>query len=371
MHVCCVANFGLFWPRMWPSGTSGGYTEQDGLRISVLDSIYFHPLILWKDNLIMPVSGLPTILETVIVKLMEESFLSSYKIAGNGGRSTIVLRFETTTMAATDTDGASSIHQSVPASCSYRRKAPCHYERDRRRRDQLLNPTRPTDQSQESTSMEETIPHNQDSTPTETNNIRVPPLQTSDCDSVLDSLSSTVVDSTTDKSISKDLRSDVNSLTPIKHCERKGKLTCTASENNSVSYDNNPRDECSKDTELNTLDQRSSDSNTTKNDNVENEKRSRDDSQREHTDLPTPRDIHQVSQSESDYTIQCNRFFDCDKLLQDTQQLNKRLKRHVTQLDRNNEYKKLWFDDQARVVLMETDDFIIEYNVLREKEKMD
>ena len=67
----------------------------------------------------MPSFGLPKILEQTINNILEELKLSSYKIAGNGPRTTIVLRFD----ANMADSSVSPIHQSTPQG-GYRRKSP-------------------------------------------------------------------------------------------------------------------------------------------------------------------------------------------------------------------------------------------------------
>ena len=73
----------------------------------------------------MPVSGLPTVLELTIDSILGNGKLASYKIAGNGPRTTIVLRFDTN-MADTS---VSPIHQSTPL----RRKSTNQRRRERER----------------------------------------------------------------------------------------------------------------------------------------------------------------------------------------------------------------------------------------------
>ena len=73
----------------------------------------------------MPSIGLPRILEQTISNILDISQLSSFKIAGNRPRTTIVLRFD-------------EIHRSTPQSC-YRRKPPIQMRRDRARMEQHRN----------------------------------------------------------------------------------------------------------------------------------------------------------------------------------------------------------------------------------------
>ena len=76
----------------------------------------------------MPSIGLPRILEQTISNILDISQLSSFKIAGNGPRTTIVLRFDECMADAS----VSPIHRSTPQSC-YRRKPPIQMRRDRDR----------------------------------------------------------------------------------------------------------------------------------------------------------------------------------------------------------------------------------------------
>ena len=79
----------------------------------------------------MPVSGLPTVLELTIDSILENSKLASYKIAANGPRTTIVLRFDAN-MAVTS---VSPIHQSTPL----RRKSTNQRRRERKRLEEHEN----------------------------------------------------------------------------------------------------------------------------------------------------------------------------------------------------------------------------------------
>ena len=81
----------------------------------------------------MPVSGLPTVLELTIDSILENGKLASYKIAGNGPRTTIVLRFDAN-MADTS---VSPIHQSTPL----RRKSTNQRRRERERLEEHENPS--------------------------------------------------------------------------------------------------------------------------------------------------------------------------------------------------------------------------------------
>ena len=85
----------------------------------------------------MPSFGLPKILEQTINTILEESKLDSYKIAGNGPRTTIVLRFDANMADAS----VSPMHQSTPQSC-YRRKSPGQKRRDGERLQQHVNISR-------------------------------------------------------------------------------------------------------------------------------------------------------------------------------------------------------------------------------------
>ena len=82
----------------------------------------------------MPSIGLPRILEQTINNILEISQLSSFKIAGNGPRTTIVLRFDECMADAS----VSPIHRSTPRNC-YRRKPPIQMRRDRERMEQHRN----------------------------------------------------------------------------------------------------------------------------------------------------------------------------------------------------------------------------------------
>ena len=79
----------------------------------------------------MPVSGLPTVL--TIDSILENCKLASYKITGNGPRTTIILRFDAN-MADTS---VSPIHQSTPL----RRKSTNHRRRERGRLEEHENPS--------------------------------------------------------------------------------------------------------------------------------------------------------------------------------------------------------------------------------------
>ena len=82
----------------------------------------------------MPSIGLPKILEQTISNILDISQLSSFKTAGNGPRTTIVLRFDECMADAS----VSPIHLSTPRSC-YRRKPPTQTRRDRERIEQHGN----------------------------------------------------------------------------------------------------------------------------------------------------------------------------------------------------------------------------------------
>ena len=85
----------------------------------------------------MPSFGLPKILEQTINSTLEESKLASYKIAGNGPRTTIVLRFDANMADAS----VSPIHQSTPQGW-YRRKSPGQKRRDGERLQKQINLSR-------------------------------------------------------------------------------------------------------------------------------------------------------------------------------------------------------------------------------------
>ena len=79
----------------------------------------------------MPGSGLPKVLELTNDSILENGKLASYKIAGNGPRTTIVLRFD----AYVADTSVSPIHQSTPL----RRKS-TNYRRERERLEHHENP---------------------------------------------------------------------------------------------------------------------------------------------------------------------------------------------------------------------------------------
>ena len=85
----------------------------------------------------MPSIGLPRILEQTIRNILDISQLSSFKIVGNGPRTTIVLRFDECMAEATHAS-VSAIHRSTSQSC-YRRKPPIQMRRDRDRMEQHRN----------------------------------------------------------------------------------------------------------------------------------------------------------------------------------------------------------------------------------------
>ena len=68
--------------------------------------------------------GLPKTLELILNNILHDSQLASYKIAGNGPRTTIVLRFD----AYMEDASVSPQHQSTPK--SYRRKSPSQLNKD-------------------------------------------------------------------------------------------------------------------------------------------------------------------------------------------------------------------------------------------------
>ena len=85
----------------------------------------------------MPSFGLPKILEQTINNILEESKLASYKIAGNGPRTMIILRFDANMADAS----VSPIHQSTPQGL-YRRKSPGQNRRDGERLQKQINLSR-------------------------------------------------------------------------------------------------------------------------------------------------------------------------------------------------------------------------------------
>ena len=90
--------------------------------------------ILYHSRVEMPSIGLPRILEQTMSNILDISQLSSFKIAGNGPRTTIVLRFDECMADA----NVSPIHRSTPQSY-YRRKPPIQMKRDRDRMEQHRN----------------------------------------------------------------------------------------------------------------------------------------------------------------------------------------------------------------------------------------
>ena len=82
----------------------------------------------------MPTIGLRRILKQTIDNILDISQLSSFKIAGNGPRTTIVLRFDECMAVAS----VSPIHRSTPRS-RYGRKPPIRMRRDRERMEQHRN----------------------------------------------------------------------------------------------------------------------------------------------------------------------------------------------------------------------------------------
>ena len=89
---------------------------------------------LYHSRVKMPSIGLPRILEQTISNILDISQLSSFKIAGNGPRTKIVLRFGVCMADAS----VSPIHRWTPQSC-YRRKPPIQTRRDRDRMEQHRN----------------------------------------------------------------------------------------------------------------------------------------------------------------------------------------------------------------------------------------
>ena len=82
----------------------------------------------------MPSIGLPRILEQTVSNILDISQLSSFKVAGNGPRTTTVLRFNEFMADAS----VSPIHRLTPQSC-YRRKPPIQMRIDRDRMKQHRN----------------------------------------------------------------------------------------------------------------------------------------------------------------------------------------------------------------------------------------
>ena len=66
----------------------------DGAWIVVFLNLPQSPANLYRTHFKMPGSGLPKILELTINSILEKRKLASYKIAGNGLRTTIVLQFD-------------------------------------------------------------------------------------------------------------------------------------------------------------------------------------------------------------------------------------------------------------------------------------
>ena len=94
----------------------------------------------------MPSFGLPKILEEKINNILKGSKLASYKIAGNGFRTTIILRFDANMADAC----GSLIHQSTPQGC-YPCKSPSQKRRVRERLPQGIKLTRETVDNQNCT----------------------------------------------------------------------------------------------------------------------------------------------------------------------------------------------------------------------------
>ena len=90
--------------------------------------------MLYHSQVKMPSIGLPRILEQTINNTLDISQLSSFKIAGNGPRTTIVPRFDECMADAS----VSPIHRSTPWNC-YRRKPPIQMRRDRERMEHHRN----------------------------------------------------------------------------------------------------------------------------------------------------------------------------------------------------------------------------------------
>ena len=90
--------------------------------------------ILYHSRVKMSSIVLPRIMELTISNILDISQLSSFKIAGNGPWTTIVLRFDE---CMTDAS-MSPMHRSTPQSC-YRRKPPIQMRRDRERMEQHRN----------------------------------------------------------------------------------------------------------------------------------------------------------------------------------------------------------------------------------------
>ena len=75
--------------------------------------------------------GLPKTLELTLNNILQDSQLALYKIAGNGPRTTIVLRFD----ACVENANVSPLHQSTPK--SYCRKSSSQSNKDVERHDKL------------------------------------------------------------------------------------------------------------------------------------------------------------------------------------------------------------------------------------------
>ena len=91
------------------------------------------PANMYRRHFKMQVSGLPTVLELTINSILENGKLASYKIAGNGPRTTIVLRFD----ANMADSSVSPIHQSTPI----RRKSTNQRRREKERLEEHENPS--------------------------------------------------------------------------------------------------------------------------------------------------------------------------------------------------------------------------------------
>ncbi len=77
----------------------------------------------------MPVDGLPLVVETALMSLLEENNLSSWRIDGGERCAVLTLKFQVTMSQP----GEMSVHSSVQRVC-YRQKPPSHVNRDKLRR---------------------------------------------------------------------------------------------------------------------------------------------------------------------------------------------------------------------------------------------
>ena len=271
----------------------------------------------------MPVSGLPTMLECIINNILEESQLASYKIAGNGQRTTLVLRFD----AMIDT-GVLNFHQSTPANNNCHRKSPSKIQRDNRRLQQFRTslPKEKTDKTnlpnEKTTFEEKNTQESVDTTVTKTTHNSLLPAM---CDSgihslpsVLDMLDETTAHNTEETdSLNSSQGSETEVTTNIIH-------STVDQHNNKSDCDDTPSQEVTHDYET-----------------------------------------EQETSDYADYLSLCRKFLNGDKIQVQSQKIKRDMGLLVTQSDRNNKIIKLCLDSYgpSQVFLAETDDLIVEFNV--------